>query len=278
MLVYRTFEDLKSYLSNQVSKGRSIGFVPTMGALHNGHVTLIKESIKKSDITLCSIFVNPTQFNVQADLEKYPRAEEEDIDVLKASNCNVVFIPTVEEVYPEGYKTTVVDLDGIESIMEGKQRPGHFDGVVQVVGRFFEEIDPDYSFFGEKDFQQLAVIRKMVAKRRFKVNIVSCPIVREESGLAMSSRNVRLSERGRKEAVFIWDQLQWAKENYPSLGVAKTILQIQKAFDDNEHFNLEYIEIMSEELSEIENENQKARGFLVAEIEGVRLIDNLLLN
>ncbi|MGB0390088.1 MAG: pantoate--beta-alanine ligase [Salibacteraceae bacterium] len=279
MLVYRTFGELKTFLSKQVEEGRSIGFVPTMGALHSGHISLVKKSIDYSDITVCSIFVNPTQFNVSSDLEKYPRTEKSDLKLLKENNCDVVFVPAVEEVYPKKYVYQHVDLEGIDLVMEGKHRPGHFNGVVQVVGRFFEEINPTYAFFGEKDFQQLAVISKMVQNRKLNVKIVSCEIIREDGGLAMSSRNIRLSPEGRKKASFISRQLSWANHHFGKMNAEEVVHSIKNEFSKIPEFELEYVEIAnSVTLQPIQTMLEPARIFLAVELEGVRLIDNCAIN
>lgn len=279
MLVFRTFKELRAFLKKQVDNGLKIGFVPTMGALHDGHISLISKSIEKCDITLCSIFVNPTQFNDSEDLDRYPRTEVRDIHLLEAVKCDVVFIPSVDEVYPPNYKTPHVELDTLESVMEGALRPGHFTGVMQVVGRFFEQILPDYAFFGEKDYQQLAVIKKMVSHRNFPINIVGCEIQREATGLAMSSRNIRLSNSGLKNAEFLIEQLNWAKKNYELLPNSEIEKRVKAAFLEQNPLELEYFEIAdSNNLAPILNKDQPARAFIAAHIEGVRLIDNIDLN
>jgi len=279
MLVYRTFKELRAYLKKQVDNGLKVGFVPTMGALHQGHISLVMHANAQCDITLCSIFVNPTQFNNPKDLDKYPRTEEGDIRKLESAECDVVFIPSVAEVYPTDYTTPFVDLDGLEEVMEGAHRPGHFGGVMQVVGRFFEQIAPDYAFFGEKDFQQLAVIKKMVAERNFPIQIVGCPILREESGLAMSSRNVRMSNSGRKQAVFIFNQLEWVKENAKDLTISELQEAVETAFSKRSEFDLEYFEIADYvSLQPLNKLEPNARAFIATHIEGVRLIDNMLVN
>lgn len=279
MLVYRTFENLRNYLRTQVEMGSKVGFVPTMGALHDGHISLIVKANATCDITLASIFVNPTQFTSSDDLKKYPRTEEEDIRRLESAECDVVFIPSVDEVYPENYKTPNVELDLLENIMEGAHRPGHFNGVMQVVGRFFEQISPDYAFFGEKDFQQLAVVKKMVLERNFPIQIVGCDILREESGLAMSSRNVRLSNHAKEEAVLIYQQLNWAKESLGTLSVKEIKSRVEETFASHSLIGLEYFEIAdSINLQSVSRSKGKSRAFIAVHLEGVRLIDNMALN
>ena len=279
MLVCRKFQEIRKYLDIQVKLGKSIGFVPTMGALHSGHVSLIQKSNAACDITVCSIFVNPTQFNSSSDLKEYPRTEEEDVKTLDAANCDLVFIPDVDEVYPEGYSSPEINLGGLELVMEGEFRPGHFTGVTQVVGRFFEQIKPDYSFFGEKDYQQLEVIKKMVSQRQFETQIVGCDILREKSGLAMSSRNVRLSEDGIEISTLIIEQLRWAKENYKNFSIEEIKQSVESAFEQHPEFVLEYFEIVdASTLHPVENKMNNTRAFIAVDLEEVRLIDNLALN
>lgn len=278
MLVYRTFEELKTFLVAKVESGLTIGFVPTMGALHDGHMSLIHSSMDHADLTICSVFVNPTQFNKAEDLEKYPRTEQADLDILRNNGCDIVLIPSVDEVYPADYSSEKLDLEGIEIIMEGEHRPGHFDGVVQVVGRFFEELQPNFAFFGEKDFQQLAVIRKMVSLRNLPVQVMACAIKREDSGLAMSSRNMRLSEEALVESAYIFKQLNWAKSSYSKQSVDEIKQIVLRGFEKNDRIELEYFEIVNEDtLLPVKNKDEKARAFFAGVVEGVRLIDNVQL-
>lgn len=278
MLVYRTFSELRKYLDQMVLLGKTIGFVPTMGVLHEGHISLVEKSKLLCDITVVSIFVNPKQFNMAEDLEKYPRMETEDIQKLKENYCDVVFIPSVEDVYPDGLKLPKVDLNGIDLVMEGKHRPGHFEGVVQVVGRFFDQIKPNKAFFGEKDFQQVSVIEQMVRTQKYAVEIVRCAIKREVSGLAMSSRNIRLSAEGWHKSVLISEQLIWAKENFGKMRIDQIKTAIEKTFNDDPSMVLEYFEIANEEnLQAIQSTDVYARAFIAAELEGIRLIDNMAL-
>jgi len=279
MLVYRTFNDLRNYLRTQVDSGSKVGFVPTMGALHDGHISLVNQANATCNITLVSIFVNPTQFNNSDDLKKYPRTEKGDLRKLDSAECDVVFIPSVDEVYPAEYTTPHVDLSKLESVMEGAHRPGHFNGVIQVVGRFFEQISPDYAFFGEKDFQQLAIIKRMVSERSFPIQVVGCEILREESGLAMSSRNMRLSEQATKEATLIFNQLNWAKENAKSLSIQEITESVKNVFNTHSTIELEYFEIAdSVSLQPASSMMLESRAFIAAHLEGVRLIDNIALN
>lgn len=279
MLVYRTFEDLNIFLTKQADLGFSVGLVPTMGALHEGHMSLIRDSIAKADITICSIFVNPTQFNQIEDLEKYPRNENRDLNLLRNNSCDIVFIPAVEEVYPSNYKAADVDLVGLDLMMEGKHRPGHFDGVVQVLGRFFEQINPSYAFFGEKDYQQLVIIQHMVRVRGFDIKIVPCEIVREDSGLAMSSRNERLTDQEKEDAIQISEKLNWVCSNHLKYSVKELKDQIISFFHEVPNMELEYFEIVNEyTLQPVQNVKDSARAFIVVVINQVRLLDNIPLN
>ena len=281
MLVYRTFGELRQFLDGQVREGKTIGFVPTMGALHEGHLSLIEECNSRCDVSVCSVFVNPTQFNNPDDLEKYPRTEEEDLRKLRRSNCDVVLVPDVKEVYPGGEELklqNIVDLKGLDLVMEGAHRPGHFDGVVEVVSRFFDQIKPDFAFFGEKDFQQLAVIRQMVFELDMKINIVGCPIKRNKLGLALSSRNVRLSKEGIKVATLLYQQLNWSKAHIDTLSVNEIIKSVKQSLKGHSQVELEYFEIVeSKTLRSIKTKRKKIRAFIAAHVEGVRLIDNIAL-
>lgn len=281
MLVYRSFGELRQFLDGQVKNGKTIGFVPTMGALHEGHLSLIQECNSRCDVSVCSVFVNPTQFNNPDDLEKYPRTEEEDLRKLRVANCDVVLLPDVNEVYPDGEELklqNMVDLKGLDSVMEGAHRPGHFDGVVEVVSRFFNQINPDFAFFGEKDFQQLAVIRQMVSELHMQIKIVGCPIKRNKLGLALSSRNVRLSKEGIKVATLLYQQLNWSKAHIDILSVNEIIKSVKQSLKAHSQVELEYFEIVeSKTLRSIKTKRKKIRAFIAAYVEGVRLIDNISL-
>ena len=205
MLVFSQIVALQSFLKE--SAGKTIGFVPTMGALHQGHLSLIKASQDQSDITICSIFVNPIQFNKKEDLEGYPRHTEEDLEMLKSVNCEVVFVPSIEEMYPSAHQKQF-DFGKLGEVMEGEHRPGHFNGVAIVIERFFNIIHPQFAFFGEKDFQQLAIIKELAKQLNSSTKIMGCPIFREENGVAMSSRNERLSNEERAQAKVIFESLR----------------------------------------------------------------------
>ncbi|MDE6634135.1 MAG: pantoate--beta-alanine ligase [Bacteroidaceae bacterium] len=211
-----TIAELQAELREARNAGRTVGLVPTMGALHEGHASLVRRSVSENDCTVVSVFLNPTQFNDKTDLEKYPRTLEADCALLEACGATVVFAPSVEEIYPEP-DTRVFSYPPTDSVMEGAFRPGHFNGVCQIVSKLFLMVEPDRAYFGEKDFQQIAVIRRMVEDLGLKLEIVPCPVIREESGLAMSSRNTLLSAEERQIASHIYRTLaesrQWAKED-----------------------------------------------------------------
>ena len=207
MRVVKTISELKSLISGYKQENKTVGLVPTMGALHAGHKSLVDRARKENDIVVVSVFVNPTQFNNKQDLATYPRTEERDCALLEAAGCDVVFMPAVEEVYPEP-DNRQFDLGAVAEVMEGAHRPGHFNGVAQVVSRLFAIVEPDRAYFGEKDFQQIAVIRAMVRQLQLKVEIVPCPIVRGEDGLALSSRNALLTPEHRAAAPQIYAALR----------------------------------------------------------------------
>jgi pantoate--beta-alanine ligase len=279
MLVFENIKSLQLHLSS-ISIGKQIGFVPTMGALHQGHLSLIENSSKGNDLTVVSIFVNPTQFNNQDDLVKYPRHLSQDLDLLKTVKCDIVFIPTADDLYNNDVKSERFDFDGLENQMEGKSRDGHFDGVGTVVKRLFEIVNPTNAYFGEKDFQQLQIIRKLVSKLQMKLNIHGCDIFREQNGLAMSSRNARLNDLQTKEAPFIFKTLSKAKE----LFLTKTTLEITQwvsnEFEKNEELSLEYFQIADEETLVTKNtkdKNKQFRAFIAVNAGEIRLIDNIRL-
>ena len=268
--------ELIDYLSHQRKKGKLIGFVPTMGALHQGHLSLIEESKKKAQITVCSIYVNPTQFNIKTDLDNYPRDTEKDLELLQINSCEVCFLPTTNDIYPNGTEELLsLNLEGLDKTMEGEHRPGHFDGVVTVVNNLFEIVSPDFAFFGEKDFQQLAVIRKMTEIMSLNTQIVGCSIVREEDGLAMSSRNERLTNEERATASFIYHTITGAKQLHGSFKEKKEWAVQQ--FKKHPLFTLDYFEIASSKSLQLTHTESKSkqRAFVAAFIGNVRLIDNI---
>lgn len=213
MLFFKKVPDLQNQLAKVRQDGKSIGFTPTMGALHEGHISLVKRSVEETDVSVSCIFVNPSQFNDPADLEKYPRTPGKDIDILVSVGCNMLFMPSVEEIYPPGTTTDVaLDFDYLDQPMEGAYRPGHFKGVAQVVKRLLDIICPDKLYMGQKDFQQFAIVKNMLGQLKLPVELICCPIIREEDGLAMSSRNVRLTPAERAIAPAIYQTLTRAKE------------------------------------------------------------------
>jgi len=222
--VIESKEELKTTLDQYRSKGKKIAFVPTLGALHDGHASLVRRAKKHGDIIVASIFVNPTQFNESSDLEKYPRTFEADKAILNKNECQILFYPSVKTVYPNGMdEKPDIDLNGLDKVMEGAFRPGHFDGVVQVVKRLLDLVEPDFLMMGQKDFQQFSIIQFMINYFKLKTKLVVCPIKRESSGLAMSSRNVRLSTENREKAAIIYKTLNYVKKRVRKQSIASTI-------------------------------------------------------
>lgn len=280
MILIKNLSDALSLVEQQKKSGQKIGYVPTMGALHNGHISLVKQSVKENDFTIVSVFVNPTQFNNPDDLKKYPRTEDADIDLLSQSGCDAIFFPQVEDIYPEGESSDKFSFDGIENQMEGKFRPGHFDGVATVVKRFFEIIHPDKAYFGEKDFQQLRVIQELVKKLNLTLEIVPVSIMRETDGLAMSSRNIRLTKEMREEARKIYQILSEAKDFLKFSSIEATKKFVEEKFKHTK-LDLEYFEIADEKTLHSASEkksNQNLRGFIAVFAGEIRLIDNISLN
>ena len=244
MVIFNNKKELKVYLNSCFKNNKTIGFVPTMGALHNGHLSLLEKSLEQNDVTVVSIFVNPTQFDNKEDLEKYPRTLENDIQKIETLNPNIIiYAPTINDIYGENIVSEKFDYDGLENQMEGKQRPGHFDGVGTIVKALFEIVKPTKAYFGEKDYQQVLIVKKMVEKHRLPVKIVVCPILREKNGLAMSSRNERLSEEERNKAGFIYQTLLRVKELFQTEDPKKIYGFVKKAFEVQELLQLEYFTI-----------------------------------
>lgn len=277
MLIFTKIAELKTFLRQIKNLNQSVGFVPTMGALHNGHISLIEASKKACNITICSIFVNPTQFNDKKDLERYPRMPEKDAQFLESAGCNVLFLPSVEEIYPEKDDSSY-DFGFLDKTLEGKHRPGHFNGVAQVVKRLLNIVEPDKAFFGEKDYQQVMIVKALVKQIGAKTEIIVCPILREQSGLAMSSRNELLSVDERDTASLIPKLMQEAKKIALDKGIAAAKQFIKQETDKVAIMKLEYFEICdAETLEEILNLNsEKTAIALIAVFVGkIRLIDNL---
>ena len=280
MFLVKTIKDLQNKLEPYRSFDESIGLVPTMGALHAGHISLVTHALSENTKVVVSIFVNPTQFNDPKDLERYPRNIDADLKLLGKTGCHFVFAPEVDEVYP-GPDKRKFNFGELETVMEGKHRPGHFNGVAQVVSKLFEMVNPDRAYFGLKDFQQLAIIKSMVKQLEIKVEIVPCPIVREESGLAMSSRNELLSAEERKNAAAISETLFRAKELGNQKSVEGLAEWIEQNINKNRFLTVEYVAIVDDKkLQPVKNWNEKnTKVACVAAYCGkVRLIDNIVLN
>ena len=283
MEVFNSKKKIKKAISALKAKNKTIGLVPTMGALHIGHASLIKRGLAENDMVVVSIFVNPTQFDNVSDLEKYPRTLQRDVALLNKVSKDkiIVYSPSVEDIYENNIASTSFSFDGLEFEMEGKFRKGHFDGVGTIVKRFFEIVKPHNAYFGEKDFQQLQIIKKLVEKQNLEVNVVGCEIYREPNGLAMSSRNERLTAKQQNEAPFIYKTLQEAKLKFKAMSAQKVSEWVVKEFTKNIHLELEYFIIAdTETLKPIKRKSVKKnyRAFIAAYAGEIRLIDNIALN
>ncbi len=282
MKVYKQKRDLQKEIKSFKKDNKTIGLVPTMGALHEGHLSLVENGLAENNVVIVSIFVNPTQFNNQNDLLKYPRTLQKDIDLLKTVNSNIlVFAPSVEDIYSKSVNAVKFDFEGLEFEMEGEFRDGHFDGVGTIVKQLLEIVKPNNAYFGEKDFQQLQIIKKLVKKFEIPVKIIGCKIHRESSGLAMSSRNVRLKPNYKKAAPFIFKTLQAAKIKFGTKSAAYVTKWVNKQFADHELLKLEYFRIANTDtLKEVKRKsnNKKYRAFIAVYADDVRLIDNIALN
>lgn len=273
---------LKRNNAREAGKNYKIGFVPTMGALHQGHLSLVHKALEENDGVVVSIFVNPTQFNNSKDLEKYPRTPEKDLSLLEDITKDlIIYLPQVFDIYGEEVASKQYDFEGLEFEMEGKHRKGHFDGVGTVLTKFFQIVEPSKAYFGEKDFQQLQIVKKLVVVENIPVQIVGCPILRAENGLAMSSRNARLSTQQFKEAALIHKTLMEVREKFNSHSFTELNEMVAERFLQNVDIQLEYFEIANEKT--LKTENQKAdatkyRAFIAAFLGEVRLIDNMPLN
>ncbi len=277
MQVVKHINELQLILNKMRMQGLTIGFVPTMGALHIGHLSLVEKAGQETGFVVVSIFVNPTQFNDQSDLSRYPRNLQKDVELLAPGHCQLVFAPEPEEIYPEP-DTRQFNFGSLEQVMEGKFRPGHFNGVAQVVSRLFDIVQPDKAYFGMKDFQQLAIINEMVRRLEIPVEIVSCPIIRESDGLAMSSRNMLLNPDQRKAAVHISTTLFEAANKTNGLNVEDLCQWVVKRINENEFLNTEYFEIVnSETLLPVKNWNESGEkvGCVAVHCGKIRLIDNM---
>jgi pantoate--beta-alanine ligase len=279
MFLIETIKGLKNKL-NELNVTGTMGFVPTMGALHEGHISLVRQAVSENKTVVVSIFVNPTQFNDPKDLERYPRNLNADLKLLEKTGCQIVFAPSPEEIYPEP-DTRRFDFGALETVMEGKHRPGHFNGVAQVVSKLFEIVQPRKAYFGLKDFQQLAIIKEMVAQLKLQVEIVPCPIVREASGLAMSSRNELLTNEERKNAAVISKTLFEAKKLSEHKSVKELAGWITGTINKNPYLAVEYVEIVDDrQLQPVKSWDENGvKVCCVAVFCGkVRLIDNIVFN
>ncbi len=281
MLLIKTREHLIERLAT-LEKNECLGLVPTMGALHIGHAALVNRAVEENNAVVVSIFVNPTQFNNSDDLDKYPLTLKADLEVLeKISKDIIVFTPSIEEMYNDEIKSTNYDFGGLEHVMEGAFRTGHFDGVGTIVESLLTLVKPDKAYFGEKDFQQLQIIKKLTEIRNIPVTIIGCPIVREANGLAYSSRNERLSKNIRNEASFIYKTLKSAKNLFGTESAMIVKDWVTNQFEQHPELKLEYIEItQANTLKPVvkKQKNKKYRAFIAVYAEGVRLIDNIALN
>lgn len=288
MVVYTQKKSLMQALSSaksdelKLGKKAKLGFVPTMGALHEGHISLVVRALAENDLVVVSIFVNPTQFNNNTDLQKYPRTPQDDISLLENLKGRIfVYLPEVIELYESAVISKNYNFGGLENEMEGKHRIGHFDGVGTIVDKFFRIIKPDVAYFGEKDFQQLQIVKKLVEVENLPVTIIGCPILREENGLAMSSRNKRLTETQFEEATLIYIVLNEVREKFNSLSLQDLNDLVTERFLQSPHLNLEYFEIANEKTlktTKRKDKNAKYRAFIAAFAGEVRLIDNMPLN
>ncbi|MDB5200711.1 MAG: Pantothenate synthetase [Ferruginibacter sp.] len=280
MILIKTIQQARNLLGKQQAGGSSIGFVPTMGALHNGHMSLIKTCLDDDQYCVCSIFVNPTQFNNPSDFARYPVTIEKDIRMLEAAGCNMLFLPSVEEMYPAGYTALHYDLGYLETILEGEFRPGHFQGVCQIVDKLLAVVAPDKLYMGQKDYQQCMVIKKMINLRGYSTELKIQPTIRETSGLAMSSRNMRLDDEAKAAAITISQVLFQMKENLRA-GDLASLKQNARQRLEQQGFTVDYVEIADANDLQIVNAWDGSRSIvalLAAFLGEVRLIDNLVLS
>ena len=280
MILYQKKTDILKTIDSLKKQGKTIGFVPTMGALHQGHLSLIETSRQHNDVTVCSIFVNPTQFNDSNDFNKYPVTLEADILQLTEAGASLLFLPSVDEMYPEKNPTDHYNLGNLETILEGMFRPHHFQGVCQVVQRLFNIIQPHNAYFGQKDYQQCMVIKKLVELEQFPINIIVHQTVRESNGLAMSSRNLRLSDDNKQRAVALYKSLLFIKENYAQQPVEELKKKAVQMINDAGFEKIDYVDICdAENLKTVQNKNSSTAvvALVAAYLNGVRLIDNMML-
>lgn len=281
MKIIRSIKELHAVIESLKNTQKTLGFVPTMGALHDGHKSLVEQSVAENDLTIVSVFVNPTQFNNLSDLEKYPRNLDKDADLLKKVGCDFIFAPEAKDIYHEDELNNRFEFDfgGLDTVMEGRFRPGHFNGVVQIVSKLFQLVKPDKAYFGEKDFQQLSIIHRMVEILNFDIQIIDCKIIREESGLAMSSRNERLSPEQRKNAVQISKVLFESRNFVPQLMPKEIIEWVTEQINKVSGLDVEYYEIVDvKSLQTVNSWQNPTVGCIAVYCGEVRLIDNIRYN
>ena len=282
MIICHKKEVLRQALDGLRRENQTLGFVPTMGALHNGHLSLIKQGLLENAKVVVSIFVNPTQFDNRSDLEKYPRSLDNDLKLLQTLSSDIiVYAPSADDIYEDEIASESFDFDGLEYQMEGRFRKGHFDGVGTIVKRLFEIVKPDIAYFGEKDFQQLRIIEKLVEKHKLPVKVIGCEIFRAEDGLAMSSRNERLTDVQRKAVPFIYQTLKTAKVRFGTESANNVTKWVEEQFEKNESMTLEYFTIADETTLQpvkIKSKLKPYRAFIAVFVGDIRLIDNIALN
>ncbi len=284
MKIYYTVNEIQEFINKK--RPRPLGLVPTMGALHKGHISLIEASLKECPVTVVSIFVNPTQFNDRHDLESYPRMPDKDISILSGilREDDMVFLPSEKEIYPGNEREVVFEFGNLDKVMEGVHRPGHFKGVVQVVSRLFDIVNPDFAFFGQKDFQQLTIVKELVRQQGRNIKIISCPVIREADGLAMSSRNLLLEPSIRSKAGIIYKTISEAASMIATHEISEIKDYINKCINNTNSFELEYFEIADDaELKLVENRSQmepgkRYYGCIAVRADKIRLIDNIEFN
>jgi len=280
VIILDAIDQMKAFSLVNGEKGKSIGFVPTMGALHEGHLKLVEQALSENELVVCSIFVNPIQFNNAEDLEKYPRTFDQDIAMLEAVGCHVVFYPSASEMYPAP-ETKVYDFGLIDKVMEGRFRPGHFNGVAIVVKKLFDIVNPHKAYFGEKDYQQLAIIKALVKQENIPTRIVACSTVRETDGLAMSSRNRRLSTSQRQQAPQIYQVLKQIPKWFPTHSIAEIKLMVEQSINNIAEMQLEYFEISDAETLQPaceSNDSKPLVACIAVYMDSIRLIDNIVFN
>ena len=279
MIVLKQIEKINDFVGNLKKEGKTVGFVPTMGALHNGHISLIKKSKSENLVTICSIYINPTQFNNKTDLQKYPVTIETDIEKLEKAKCDILFLPSTQEMYKDGEVNEYYDLGYLENILEGKFRPGHFQGVCVIVDKLLKAIEPTTLYVGKKDYQQCMVINKMITDKKYNVVLKICDTIREQDGLAMSSRNLRLNVTERIDALKIIETLKKIKREVTTENIEQIKINAQNYLTEN-GYKVDYIEIADADTLEIVKSwdgNKKMVALVAAYLNEVRLIDNIIL-